>query len=67
MSNRLSRQAVMAVGLQQCNASRIFRPGETACRTMSQPSSSRCWRFHTQGMPWKTVMMQADKEVLQGL
>src|SRR5437879_9897986 len=63
LSKRPKRQAVMVAGVHLAISSKVLRPGETACRKMSQQNMRRWRPRHTVGMPRKTIVTKPGREV----
>src|SRR5881628_24204 len=63
LRTRPKRQAVMVAGVHRAISSKVLRPGETACRKMSQQKMRRWRPRHTVGMPRKIMVTKPGKEV----
>src|SRR6266567_962583 len=63
LRKRPKRQAVMVTGVHLAISSKVLRPGETACRKMSQQNMRRWRPRHTVGMPRKTMVTKPGREV----
>src|SRR2546426_5678644 len=53
----------MVAGVHLAIASKVFRPGCTACMKMSQQNMRRWRPRHTVGMPRKTMVTKPGREV----
>src|SRR6266446_5666310 len=63
LSKRPKRQAVRVTGVHLAIASKVLRPGETACMKMSQQNMRRWRPRHTVGMPRNTMVTKPGREV----